>query len=87
MIYIHVRINAAGMHAVLGHQIYKVYLTGLSAQSDVIFSADLCMAIVPCIYRLIFFPELFFLFYAIFLYSGWGFGFRPFGFSGSGCYL
>ena len=55
MIYTHVRIHAAGMHAglfehmhaVLGHQISRVYLTELSAQSDLIFSADLCMAIVP----------------------------------------
>ena len=51
----YVRINAAGMHAglfehmhaVSSHQIYRVYLTELSAQSDLIFSADLCMAIVP----------------------------------------
>ena len=62
MIHIHVRVHAAGMHAgvfelmhaVLGHQISRVYLNGLSAQSDLIFLVDLCLAMVNCIYWLIF---------------------------------
>ena len=71
----YVRINAAGMHAGLfehmhavssHHQISWVYLTGLSAQSDLIFLVDLSVLGYGELYLLVnFFPGLFFFFYTI----------------------
>ena len=61
------------MHAVLSHQICRVYLTGLTCQSNLIFLVDQCMAMVNCIYRLIF-PRIILLTSSeFFLFCGWGF--------------
>ena len=74
-LYTYVCINAAGMHAGLfehmhaassHHQISWVYLTGLSAQSDLIFLVDLSVLGYGELYLLVnFFPGLFFFFYTI----------------------